>query len=537
MSLGPLLGIEGDYDYSLVVFLPRGIDAKSLTLEWSFNDEESEAKPSPSSDLRMNKAYRFEIPIKRQLESYVVSYRLLLEGLPLSNSAGDSEWQFVVPGEDTVPKIGFASCNGSSKDLPSDVPDTEYVMWEELWQAHTKEELDYSFHCLLLCGDQIYADPIWEAVPYFREKGLLGWRSTKKFSHHKIDAGEHEKLTSDIIEFYEQLYIASWSKPSVSKILASIPSAMMWDDHDIIDGWGSYPEPLQNCDIFDVIFEVAEKYFEIFQIRTRSNRALISDQYYTQKFSFRNFEIIILDNRSFRTCGQIMSDQQYADLRDINESDLFLDCPAALEDQRVVLFAIPVPLAHLNYKRRVESWLRWLVKSDFRKSFDDDALDHWDHHRHEAEQKRLIDQIFEFGDSHDPKYVHIVSGDVHSAGAGRIKRTAGTKRYVNQAISSAIVHRPIDKIAQWIVSLVANHVSEIEGYTVRTDKFGIGPNAPVTIYDRNFGFLYKAEGKGLKFYLALEHSENDYEWDQPPMFRPDRNAQSVAPNPDIDLIK
>jgi len=130
-----------------------------------------------------------------------------------------------------------------------------------------------------------------------------------------------------------------------------------------------------------------------------------------------------------------------------------------------------------------------------------------------------------------------VSGDVHSAGAGRIKRTAGTKRYVNQAISSAIVHRPIGKIVQWIVDLVANHVSEIDGYTVRTDKFGIGRDAPVTIYDRNFGFLYKAKGKGLKFYLALEHSENDYEWDQPPMFRPARNAHSVSPNSNFDVIK
>jgi hypothetical protein len=232
-----------------------------------------------------------------------------------------------------------------------------------------------------------------------------------------------------------------------------------------------------------------------------------------------------------------MSDQQYADLQDINESDLFKDCPAALDDQRVVLFAIPVPLAHLNYKRRVESWLRWLVKSDFRKSFDDDALDHWDHHRHEEEQKRLIDLIFAFGDKHNPKYVHIVSGDVHSAGAGRIKRTEGSKRYVNQAISSAIVHSPIGKIAQWFVDLAANHVSEIEGYTVRTDHFGIGPNAPVTIYDRNFGFLYKADGKGLKFYLALEHSENDYEWDQPPMFDPTRNAQSGAQSADIDRVK
>lgn len=26
----------------------------------------------------------------------------------------------------------------------------------------------------------------------------------------------------------------------------------MWDDHDIWDGWGSYPEPIQACPVFQV---------------------------------------------------------------------------------------------------------------------------------------------------------------------------------------------------------------------------------------------------------------------------------------------
>lgn len=31
----------------------------------------------------------------------------------------------------------------------------------------------------------------------------------------------------------------------------SVPVQMnLWDDHDIWDGWGSYPEHLQNCPVF-----------------------------------------------------------------------------------------------------------------------------------------------------------------------------------------------------------------------------------------------------------------------------------------------
>lgn len=40
---------------------------------------------------------------------------------------------------------------------------------------------------------------------------------------------------------------------------------MMWDDHDIFDGWGSYPPELQNCPVFSGIFFVARKFYLLFQ--------------------------------------------------------------------------------------------------------------------------------------------------------------------------------------------------------------------------------------------------------------------------------
>lgn len=42
---------------------------------------------------------------------------------------------------------------------------------------------------------------------------------------------------------------------------------MIWDDHDIFDGWGSYPLNLQYSDVFQIIFERAELFYYIFQVR------------------------------------------------------------------------------------------------------------------------------------------------------------------------------------------------------------------------------------------------------------------------------
>ena len=39
----------------------------------------------------------------------------------------------------------------------------------------------------------------------------------------------------------------------VSTAMSSIPNVMMWDDHDIFDGFGSYDKELQTCPVFKVI--------------------------------------------------------------------------------------------------------------------------------------------------------------------------------------------------------------------------------------------------------------------------------------------
>jgi len=528
MKLGPILGIEEDYKYTVIMLLPTDLGSANvgdLKLVLVARGIKVSVPPTTVENTLRHKLFRFEFDVDPAPDTETVQYTVELSAVPIEDATGASKWNFVVPGKEVIPKVGFASCNGDHKLLPPEMDPSEFIMWEKLLDAHHQEDLAYSFHCLLLCGDQVYADPIWDRVPYFAKHGLNGRNSTKKMSAHTISPSEIESFTNQLETFYEDLYIGCWTRPAIAKVLASVPSVMMWDDHDIFDGWGSYPENLQNCDVFQVIYGVAKRYFELFQIRTRSNSALLSADHYSQRVPFRNFELLILDNRSLRTCDQIMSDQQYRELEDIRDASVFDQALGDLAKQRTFVFGIPVPVAHLNYKKRAEGLLGrigWALKNNFVKSLDDDALDHWDHHLHEDEQKRLIDLLFSFGDIHQPKYIHIVSGDVHSAGAGRVERVQGTnKRHLNQLIASPIVYHPVGKFQQKIVHWVSEDVTDIPGYRVRVDRFGVGENAPANIYERNFGFLYKAEGKGIMFYLTLEHDQEKYAWDQPRLFNPD----------------
>ena len=43
----------------------------------------------------------------------------------------------------------------------------------------------------------------------------------------------------------------------------------MWDDHDIIDGFGSYPSIFNGCPVFSGLGGIAHKHYLLFQHQTR----------------------------------------------------------------------------------------------------------------------------------------------------------------------------------------------------------------------------------------------------------------------------
>ena len=47
---------------------------------------------------------------------------------------------------------------------------------------------------------------------------------------------------------------------------------MTWDDHDIFDGWGSYPDGLQNCPVFQGCYQAAKRFYLLFQQHTTEAR-------------------------------------------------------------------------------------------------------------------------------------------------------------------------------------------------------------------------------------------------------------------------
>src|SRR3546814_16978523 len=94
-------------------------------------------------------------------------------------------------------------------------------------------------------------------------------------------------------------------------MLASIPSIMMWDDHDLIDGWGSYPDDRQECDVYQkTIWPAAERAFRPFQqqlsVGEAAPNSICSGYGFTLGHVIGGWPILVLDMRSERKRDKVL---------------------------------------------------------------------------------------------------------------------------------------------------------------------------------------------------------------------------------------
>jgi len=80
-------------------------------------------------------------------------------------------------------------------------------------------------HALVLLGDQVYADEVSPAA-----RALI---------RRRRDAARPPGEEVADFEEYTYLYRESWGEPTIRWLLSTVPSAMVWDDHDVHDDWNT----------------------------------------------------------------------------------------------------------------------------------------------------------------------------------------------------------------------------------------------------------------------------------------------------------
>jgi len=427
--LGPLLGVESDTKYSVCLLANDCIHDPILSVSGHLENICIEQRLE-ILDKYIFYRYSFNIDpdILEKTNQFIYSINYTSNHLP--SNLFEKFWLVKTPDQNDRPSIAFVSCNGYHNSYPSYIPKNSFLGWKKINEVRP----DY----LIITGDQIYADSIIEKIPklIFTEADLI-------------------KNALKIEEFYVKLYIDSWSNKHMRKALATIPNIMTWDDHDIIDGYGSYNDQKQK-DLIP-LFNIARKYYQLFQLRSACHNKSLSeteDGVFNQYIKLRGFHCFLPDTRSNRTQKQILSSQQYQWLENHALNPPAEITPKQDDEGEKLLMVLPVPIAHLDFYSFIDDVFEPVEKKSIKKLVDlvDDNIDHWDHKYHKEEQKRMMNLLFNLGEAFRIKHLIIVSGDVHSAGASSIVKMTMEKkeeRFATQLITSPIVNKPTFRLMKF----------------------------------------------------------------------------------------
>ena len=402
----------------------------------------SEQKVELISILGDLKFWLCSFHIKREMASQKIEY-----------SVDDRAYFFHNKGyEDITLCAAYVSCNGSERDRPHlAILPGRNSMWEHLYQVHQQKP----FHVLLHGGDQIYADGIWSEI-----EELKSWLELPRSK--QLTYVLKEETIALIRAYYFNCYMHHWSQAHIKDAMAHIPSFMMWDDHDIFDGYGSWGETYQSCPVYQAIFNVAREAFLLFQRGTK-------DQYrkmqLNQFFSYDDCLFIAPDLRSERTLNQVLSSHSWQWLEDIFKQNTH-------KKNVVLMSSVPLATSHFSMLDPILTGFPSFIAEKLPrhlnpKRFADDIHDQWRVKAHRDEWYKMLNLLLNRVEQNQQK-IAVLSGEIHLGARSTIKRGPYT---VMQYIASAISHPPAHPFIAWACEFLSKDRQDLRGHIdIRMEK-------------------------------------------------------------------
>ncbi|CAF0795217.1 unnamed protein product [Adineta ricciae] len=358
---------------------------------------------------------------------------------------------------------GFFSCNGFDATVSEQAK--SHLIFENVWEHLNSIHGQVSLHLLIWGGDQTYIDFIFEDIPFLKDWVDMEWNA-------KWTCDFRDDLREQVEEYHFNTYVENWERPEVKNALASIPSLMMWDDHDIFDGAGSYPPLLHDSPMMTGLFKTAQRMRLLFQHHTTVEKARDHGLFGYQGYNFLtlcgpNLAILGADARTERT-AEVVQDE-------LTWNMIFDRLDKQIQNIPHLIILFPVPFSFLRLKvaetcfehiKNLPNKCRQLPLVKQTNSIFglpelyDDLLDEWTHDAHIDERNRALRRFQELAQK---KRVRITffSGDVHCCGISRFKTHSKTNppsiydpKLMYQVISSAIVNLPPPRTAIHIAHLV-----------------------------------------------------------------------------------
>ena len=343
--------------------------------------------------------------------------------------------------------IGFVSCNGQEEgDLDRPVEERN-ALWADLAEQHKKRP----FALLLHGGDQIYADGVWHCHPE-----IEAWLDARR--RQRLATAFSDEMRDAVLKFYLDHYLTIYNQPQIAHMLARVPSLMMWDDHDIFDGWGSHKKWFQGSAVAKGMFACARDAFCLMQLcaapaadvdllgvvdpkqqdaverktglADKSEHDPLPDMIldragrsFAWRVDYPGMTLIAPDLRSERTPDVIMGDTGWRDLVPALET---------IPDGNRILLMSTVPVIGPRLSL-VEFFLYMLPKPQ---KYEDDLRDQWQSRWHRREWCKMLELLERIANDHDHE-ITVLSGEIHVATRGTFETKGKT---IHQLVASGISH-------------------------------------------------------------------------------------------------
>ncbi|KAF9931996.1 hypothetical protein FBU30_009175 [Linnemannia zychae] len=440
------------------------------------------------------------------------------------------KWNFFVPALDEGFNWAFYSCNGFTSDVED--PETNFhganPLWDDLLSAHDTKP----FHTMIGGGDQIYNDDVL-ATPE-----MVEWLAKDEEERAATEFDGQQRYAVE--KYYFDHYCQHFTTGTYSQALSLIPSVNSWDDHDILDGYGSYPPKYQLCPVMQGIGAAASRFYLLFQ--QHSNRQTTRQAGLTTSASGKGWNcithfgkhtmVVLPDTRSERTKEMILSESTYKMLDDQIRSNL-------LPTTRHLIVVLGTPLVYpalTLFEDSLEALGDTLsrqgiigkifgkckafenVLGQFGPELLDDLVDSWACNVHTEEKRKFVELLQAVSSQYGVRTT-FVGGDVHVGGAGRLFGTNNPNPlrdpyHMTQIVSSAIVNGPppgavIHALHKSAKTYPLNeHTSEEMTEIFSADVNGEDLEHKMLLNRRNWCEVRELSGLELEFTIRVENLDH-----------------------------
>ncbi|KAL2413516.1 hypothetical protein ABEF95_003157 [Exophiala dermatitidis] len=258
--------------------------------------------------------YKYEIDIEME-ESEPAKWTYAI-----TSHLGCTRYEFLVAGKHET-NWRFIATSGN--DFSINVSANERAklggvgfMWKDIMQ---KQAECGGFHCQLGLGGQVFGDRLWKEIPLLKQWLAMSGKENRK---NAVWTAAHEE---DVTHAYFHYYTSHFDQPYLREASAQIPQISTLDDHDIFDGFGSYPEYMQFSNMFKNIGRIGIEMYLLFQHHTTLEilRNVADDHdlftitgtgWHFIKFLGPAIAVVGPDTRSERNSHQVMAGPTYQGL-------------------------------------------------------------------------------------------------------------------------------------------------------------------------------------------------------------------------------